>query len=365
MLDRWEGFLSTLGELDAGTLTDQIFTFLREGASVGVHVIITGDRSVLSGRIATLTEDKIAFRLADRGDMSMIGLHPRNLPEEIAPGRAFRAESGIETQVALLAADPSGAAQAAALTEIGVRAGRRDAAVPGHLRPFRLGELPGKIGYEVAATLPRAGGGPGWVLAGVGGDQLTAYGPDLAVGVPAFGVGGPAKSGRSTMLVAMARSALDNGQQVIALAPRTSPVRDLAGKAGVIGVFTGSDLTPEELTGALARVTGRALIVIDDASALRDAAASGELRDVIRNGEARQLAVVYAGDPEDLGSGFSGWLVDARRSRRGALLSPQNRTDGDLVGLRLPRTAVGQPVRPGRALLHLGDGEPITVQVPE
>jgi S-DNA-T family DNA segregation ATPase FtsK/SpoIIIE len=365
LLDRWEGFLTSLGELDAGTLSDQIFTFLREGASVGVHVVITGDRSVLSGRIATLTEDKLAFRLADRSDLAMIGLHPRNLPENTAPGRAFRAETGIEVQVALLTADPSGAAQAAALTEIGRRAGERDAGVPAAQRAFRLGEVPNQIRYDQAAALPRAGGGAGWLLAGVGGEQPASYGPDMAAGVPSFAVGGPARSGRSTMLVAMARSALDAGQQVIALAPRTSPVRDLAGRPGVIAVFTGSDITPDELNAALAEVTGRALLVVDDASALRDAAASAELRDVIRNGEARQLSLIYAGDPEDLSVGFSGWLVDARRSRRGALLSPQSRTDGDLVGLRLQRTAVGQPVRPGRALLHLGDGEPITVQVPE
>ncbi|GLY98645.1 FtsK/SpoIIIE domain-containing protein [Actinoplanes sp. NBRC 103695] len=364
LLDRWEGFLSTLGELDSGTLTDQIFTFLREGASVGVHVIITGDRSVLTGRVATLTEEKIAFRMADKADMSMIGLHPRNLPEEIAPGRAFRSESGTEVQVALLVPDPSGAAQAAALGEIGARTAQRDAGVPARLRPFRLGELPDKLGYAEAAALPRAGGGAGWVLAGVGGEELSAYGPDLASGVPAFGIGGPAKSGRSTMLASMARSALDNGQQVIAVAPRTSPVRDLAGVPGVIAVFTGTDLTPDELNGALAQVTGRALIVVDDAAALRDASASSELRDVIREGEARGLAVIYAGDPEDLSVGFSGWLVDARKARRGALLSPQNRTDGDLIGLRLPRTAVGQPVKAGRAVLHLGDGSDITVQVP-
>lgn len=364
LIDRWEGFLTSLGELDAGTLTDEIFGFLREGASVGVHLVITGDRSVLTGRIATLTEEKLSFRLADRADLGLIGLHPRNLPEEIPPGRAFRAETGIETQVALLAPDPTGAAQAAALAEIARRTSERDAHVPAQLRPFRLGELPGQIEYARAVTLPRAGAGAGWVLAGVGGDQLTAYGPDLASGVPAFGIGGPARSGRSTMLVTMARSALDGGQQVVVLAPRTSPVRELAGTPGVVAVLTGSDVGAQEFTEALAGVAGRGLVVVDDAATLRDCGASGELRDLIRNGESRQLGLIYAGDPEDLGAGFSGWLVDARRSRRGALLSPQNRTDGDLVGLKLPRTAVGQPVRPGRALLHLGDGEPILVQVP-
>jgi S-DNA-T family DNA segregation ATPase FtsK/SpoIIIE len=138
----------------------------------------------------------------------------------------------------------------------------------------------------------------------------------------------------------------------------------MAGVPGVVEVFTTSDVSAEAFTAALERVKGRALIAIDDAGALRDCGASGELRDVLRTGEQRGLAIVFAGDPEDLSAGFSGWLVDARRSRRGALLSPQNRTDGDLIGIRLQRTAVGQPVQPGRGLLNLGDGEPIVIQVP-
>ena len=364
LLDRWEGFMSSLGELDAGALGDEVFTMLREGASVGVHLVITGDRSLLTGRISTLTEEKLSFRLADRGDMSLIGLIPRNLPENIEPGRAFRAESGIETQVALLGPDPSGAAQAAVLAACAASTRERDATVPASLRPFRLGDLPTQISFAEASALPRAAAGPGWVLAGVGGDQLTGYGPDLATGVPAFAVGGPAKSGRSTMLVTMLRSALEHGQQAILLAPRTSPLRALAGTPGIIEVFTTTDVSANALADALALATDRTLIAIDDAGALRDCDASGELRDVLRTGEQRGLAIVFAGDPEDLGAGFSGWLVDARRSRRGALLSPQNRTDGDLIGIRLDRTAVGRPVQPGRALLHVGDGEPIMVQVP-
>lgn len=364
LVDRWEGFLTSLGELDAGTLTDDVFIFLREGASVGVHLVITGDRSVLTGRIATLVEEKLSFRLADRGDMSLLGLQPRNLPEEIAAGRAFRAESGIEVQVALLAPDPSGPAQAAALAEIAATAVRRDAQVPAALRPFRLGELPTQISYAEAAALRDPAAGPGWVLLGVGGDQLTGYGPDLATGVPAFVVGGPPKSGRSTALLAMARSALDSGQQVIILAPRSSPLRDLAGTPGVIRVFTGTDVPADEFAAALAALTGRGLIVVDDAEALADIAASADLRAVLRGGDQREVGIVYGGAPEDLGAGFSGWLVDARKARRGALLSPQNRTDGDLVGVRMPRTAVGQPVQPGRALLYLGGGEPILVQIP-
>jgi DNA segregation ATPase FtsK/SpoIIIE, S-DNA-T family len=43
---------------------------------------------------------------------------------------------------------------------------------------------------------------------------------------------------------------------------------------------------------------------------------------------------------------------------------PQDFTDGDLIGTRIPRDLLGRPVQPGRGLLHLGDGQLITVQVP-
>jgi S-DNA-T family DNA segregation ATPase FtsK/SpoIIIE len=265
---------------------------------------------------------------------------------------------------ALLTPDPSGAAQAAALNEIAKAAREWDANVPPALRPFTLGELPTTVSFAEAWALRDPANGPGWALAGVGGDQLTAFGPDLANGVPAFAIGGPARSGRSTALHCLVSSYLARGEQAILLAPRSSPLRALAGKPGVIEVFTGSDVSSAEFTAALAQATGPTLIAVDDAQALRDVSSSTELREILKTGSERGLGVALAGDPEELSAGFSGWLVDARKARRGLLLSPQNRTDGDLIGLRLPRTAIGQPVQPGRALLHLGDGQALPVQVP-
>ncbi len=39
--------------------------------------------------------------------------------------------------------------------------------------------------------------------------------------------------------------------------------------------------------------------------------------------------------------------------------------NGDLIGLRLPRSLIGEPVKPGRAHLHLRDGALVTVTVPK
>jgi S-DNA-T family DNA segregation ATPase FtsK/SpoIIIE len=73
---------------------------------------------------------------------------------------------------------------------------------------------------------------------------------------------------------------------------------------------------------------------------------------------------VIAGNAAEVCGGFMGWQIDMKKNRSGALLSPQDLTDGDIIGVRLPRSTVGGQVQPGRALMHLGDGELISVQVP-
>ena len=361
LLDRWESFTISLGEVDNGALTEEVQRIAREGASVGLHLVITGDRSLLSGRMSTLTETKLVFRLPDRGDFSLIGINPRKVAETMPPGRALRAESGVETQVALLAPDPTGQGQAAALARIAARATERDADVSAGLRPFRVDVLPTRVGFEQAWEL-RETTGSMWALVGIGGDTLRAYGPDLATGTPAFVVAGPPSSGRSTVLLSMARSLLRTGVGVIAVTPRPSPLRRLAGEGAT--VLTGSELATAELTAALAAAPERAVVIMDDAELLRDCQAEELLRGLLRAGAGSGRALVIAGDAEAVCAGFSGWQVELEKARRGLLLAPQSITEGDLIGIRPPRSLLGQPVQPGRGLLHLGDGEPRIVQVP-
>jgi hypothetical protein len=104
-----------------------------------------------------------------------------------------------------------------------------------------------------------------------------------------------------------------------------------------------------------------------DGAGLPDAC---RLRDVVgmepptSDAVAAHLGIVIAGDAEDVCGGFGGWQVDLKKARRGLLLSPQNMSDGELVGIRLQRGSIGQPVQPGRGLLHPGDNTVHTVQVP-
>jgi S-DNA-T family DNA segregation ATPase FtsK/SpoIIIE len=366
LLDRWEGFTSTLGETGGGALTDVITQILSEGASAGIHLVMTGDRSLLAGRIAAMCEDKLAFKLAEKDDYALIGLRPRTLPDDIPPGRAYWAGTGSETQVALLAADPSGPGQAAAVRQIAAWSAELDRGVPRSQRPFRVDVLPSRITFEDAWKLrPPAGTHrPLWGLAGVGGDELTALGPDLSDGMPAFIVAGPARSGRSGVLASMTRSFLAGGAQVILVTPRPSPLRALASVPGVIGSFTGPDLGEDDFTAAIAALTAPGVVVIDDAELLIDCDAAGQLSKIITRGAGRSLALVLAGDPDGLASGFGGWQADARRARRGCLTAPQTLPEGELIGARLTHAHTGHPVKPGKALLNTGDGTLTTIAVP-
>lgn len=368
LLDRWEGWVPTLGEIDHGSLTDELTTMMREGASVGIHLVLTGDRTLLVGRIATLTEDKYGLRLADRSDFSTLGIPARKVPEEIPPGRAFRNESGTETQFALLAEDTTGQGQAAAIAAIGEAATVRDAGVPRSRRPFRVDSLPSRISFEDAWEMrdPEGSRSRLWALAGIGGDEIVGFGPDLADGVPAFVIAGPAKSGRSTVLMNFAHSFLAQGIRLVVAAPRQSPLRQLDGKDGVLKIFTGDDIDEDEFEEAIdsASLEEPVVVLVDDGEILEDCDAESHMKRIVSRGADRGLALVIAGDEEDVCSGFSGWQVDAKKARRGVLLSPQESSSGDLIGVRLSRSLVGGQITPGKGMLHLGDGELRTVVIP-
>ncbi|MFL4906254.1 FtsK/SpoIIIE domain-containing protein [Streptomyces sp. MMS24-I2-30] len=368
LLDRWEGWVPTLGEIDHGSLTDELTTLMREGASVGIHLVLTGDRTLLVGRIATLTEDKYGLRLADRSDFSTLGIPARKVPEEIPPGRAFRNESGTETQFALLAEDTTGQGQAAAIAAIGETAAARDADVPRSRRPFRVDSLPSRISFPQAWEMrdPEASRSRLWALAGIGGDEIVGFGPDLADGVPSFVVAGPAKSGRSTVLLNFAQSYLAQGVRLVVAAPRQSPLRQLDGTDGVLKVFTGDDIDEDEFEEVIDSASPEEpiAVLVDDGEILEDCDAASQMKRIVSRGAEQGLALVIAGDEEDVCSGFSGWQVDAKKARRGILLSPQESSSGDLIGVRLSRSLVGGQIAPGRGMLHLGDGELRTVVVP-
>lgn len=349
LLDRWEGYTATIGEVEANH--NVVTRILREGAGAGVHLVATGDRTLAyNSRVSSMVENKLALRLADRDDYGLLGLKPRDMPDSVAPGRGFTPQ-GYETQIFQLAADPSAQAQARELQVLGDRA--KELVDASTVRPFRVDPLPARITAEQALELvPEGVAGPHAVV-GVGGDELTAFA--LHVGESTgFVVAGPGRSGRSSVLEGMARTFVASGGAVIAVAPRPSPLRDLAGD-GVLAVVTDATTPASEFDAWVEQAGRPVLVVIDDGEGLRDCAAGDFFLRSIR-GQVPGTLVVLGGHAEGVGAGLSGWQPEIKKARQGLLLSPQGLGDGDLVGARVPRNLLGQPVVVGRGLLHVGDG---------
>ena len=87
LLDRWEGFMQAFEDYDAGALVDLWTQILQEGPGAGIKVILSGDRSLLVGRIASLTEDRVMLRMAEPGDYQSVGMSARDLPDTIPRGQ--------------------------------------------------------------------------------------------------------------------------------------------------------------------------------------------------------------------------------------------------------------------------------------
>lgn len=230
----------------------------------------------------------------------------------------------------------------------------------------RSGVLPSSITFDEAWARRDPAAPRLWALTGVGGDNLAAYGPDLASGTaPAFVVAGPARSGRSTALVSMARSLLATGIPLVLATPRPSPLRELVGQEGVLACFDQDDIGQDELESrvSVASAEQPIVVVMDDAELLGECSAWRVLRNLLEHGFDEGTALVLAGDEEKLETSYR-WLNGAKRAHRGLLLSPQERHAGDWIGIRTGDSVVGNPVTPGRGLLHLGDGKLMAVTVP-
>ncbi|WP_029287106.1 FtsK/SpoIIIE domain-containing protein [Cellulomonas sp. HZM] len=369
LLDRWEGFIQAFEDYDQGVLVDLWTQILQEGPGAGVKVVLSGDRSLLVGRISTLTEDRLMLRMPEAGDYSAVGMNVRDVPGDVRDGRAFRSQGSQEVQVAVLDPEVGGAEQVAALQRIARRATERAESEPRGSAaqvPFRVDDLPTRITLAQARELGPRDLSRTAVPAGVGGDSLELFGFEAEEHGPGLLVVGPRRSGRSTALVTMATSALDRGWAVATVTPRRSPLRDLQGADRLVGELT-LESTRDEVKEVLARLVPTAdrptMLLVDDLEllgtdgTLADAVVEhlGELRD-------RPGLVVGAGTTDELSGSYRGPAPALKKSRSGLLLSPSSPNDGDVFGLRMPRSVIGGST-PGRGILSLG-GQWQSVQVP-
>ncbi|MGH8824310.1 MAG: FtsK/SpoIIIE domain-containing protein [Jiangellaceae bacterium] len=364
LLDRWEGYVAAFESVDGGALVDQVLQLLREGAAVGLRAVFTGDRTLLTARMGAVMEDRLLLRMPASDDYSLIGMRASEVPTRMSAGRAFRGgDVPVEVQVALLADDPAGTAQVAALQRLAAAATAGAGTRPTALRPSRVDDLPVTISYQDAVGLAEQMPVRTELLVGVGGDTLGLRTVDVTTDGQGFLVVGPPRSGRSSALLTMAEFALAQRWKVAVVAPRRSALRDLDGRAGVLGVFTDA-ADPADLRQALANVRGSRLLVVDDFEVLGpEHAIASVTEEYLKDIRDSADALLVACGIDEVTGMYRGPTAVMRRSRTGLILSPRGATDGDVFTARLPRS-VGGVTPTGRGILVRAGGWE-WVQVPQ
>ncbi|HEV2888151.1 MAG TPA: FtsK/SpoIIIE domain-containing protein [Jatrophihabitans sp.] len=354
-LDGWEGFTALSDDYDAGRSVQALLRLARDGAAVGITVLIAGDRAMLGLRIAPALSRKLLFALVDRSDYASAGLSLSSLPVRFQPGRAVSAGDGLEVQLALLTDDARPGAQLAAVAQLSTPGAVATAgptirirSLPASVRQAELaGCAPTRHSHdldadrETDADRDELAGRPGSCLLGLGGDDAHPVWTGLFVDHARFLISGPPLSGRSTTAVVIARQAVRAGLAILVAAPPRSPLAAWATRRGL------DVLTPDcgpEAGGSCDAFTGQ-LVLIDDAEQFNDTVSGSYLTELATR---HRAAVIAAARSEDLAVSFRGPAVAVRRHRTGLLLQP-GPADGELLGVRTGGQRMASV--PGRGLL--------------
>lgn len=350
LLDGWEGFVAAAEEADAGQAVETLLALLRDGSSVGVITIISGDRGALATRLCSAVQQRLVLRLADPADYAMVGITHASVPTTMPPGRAIDARDGAELQLGVLGGDPGNPAQAAALAAVIQRSLERERRAPSTVQPFALRPLPPRVTRAELGTPRRAGA----VLLGRGGDGASPIEVDLigthASGDARFLVCGPPRSGRSCVLIAIAVQVHQTeGVDLVLACGTRSGLRRWSDGLGLPAISPDDSglATAESLLEALLTIGRPAVLVMDDSEQFLDSRPGDWLTELVRVSPPG-LAVVVAGRGEDLAMAFRGIGAEVKRARTGLLLQP-GPGDGDALGIHLPLRRPSWPA--GRGLL--------------
>ncbi|MBX6370737.1 MAG: FHA domain-containing protein [Acidothermus sp.] len=355
--DGWETLSPILEELDGGVGLDDFMRLLREGPAVGIHLALSAGRGILASRLAAFIDERIVLRLPDRTDFALAGIRPAQVPATLPAGRCFTGAEGTLTQLRLLdCADPSAAAQHRAVAQLAARL--REKADDAARGPRTVPPFPPRISLaDLLEKYPTAGD---HLLVGIGGDELAPVCLPVDECSPGLLVAGAPRSGKSTALALLADQLTRSGRPVLVVALRHSPLRHLIPAATV-------DDEKTKVTSWLDDTVDRPrAIVVDDAELLDDPELIGILERYTRQAKFRGDLIVVGGGFEELTLAFRGYISDVRRHRTGILLGPRSPLDGDVLGVRLPRTGAETTVAPGRGfLVRRGRMLPLLVADPE
>ena len=353
LLDSYPGFQAMHERIEAGRWLDLFTRLVADGRQVGVHFVITSDRrtSVPMALVSSLPR-RLVLRLSSDDEYANAGEPAGILSATSPPGRAII--DGQELQVAVLGGSSNGERQADAIAALAARLTANGvAAAPG------VGVLPDELRRESLAT-PST---PDRLVFAMGDTDLAPRALTLALGHVL--VTGPPRSGKTTTLATIAQAASAARLPLFHVHVRPTPLGHAPfwGKVAR-GAEDGAALL-ERVIQALPKLGKRVVVVVDDLGELADSEADTALVELIRLGREHPVTIVAAVDNTVARRQYTGALPEMRKDGVAVLLNPDPDTDGDLVGVALPRRTRGAMPEGRGYLAQRGTAELIQVALPD
>jgi S-DNA-T family DNA segregation ATPase FtsK/SpoIIIE len=361
VIDGWEAVEEALGSATGGAAGDALLRLIRDGAPRGLRVIVTGGRAVGCGRLSSLLDRRLVLPMPDPLDLTLVGLDPATARHLRTPGRAIDLTDGYELHVATLGSGPSHDEQVTAVRRLAASLNTSPDSTVSRL-PWSIVPLPRRVSLgDVAAPLenaPAAHGASGdhqLVCLGVGGDDAAPVSIDVTGPGRWLLVVGPARSGRSNVLLVAARQLIARGRHVAVVAGRRSPLQSLAVEDGVLLLSPHDDRRFIELRRAHPDLA----VLVDDAETLETSDLERALVECVGLVDQSGGLVWVSADSARANAAFRGLIPAVAQEGSGIVLCATGPTDGDCLQAR--PDWVGRAI-PGRGNLVL-DSHCLPIQV--
>ena len=324
---------------------------LGEGRTLGVHTVITADRSnAVPSAVAANISRRVVLRMGDPSQYMLLNAPRDVLDEQSAPGRAVI--DGHEAQIAVLGGTMNVVEQTKALGVLGDRLreeGVRDLPEIGALPTMvPMTDMPAKV--------------DGMPVFGVADDTLAPHGFEP---VGSFVITGPPASGKTNALKALiiAMERFNPKVRMYHFGSRRSELKDFR-------PWVRSAIRPEDeesLATELAKLVvsdspdGRILIVIEDVPHLSDGPADRPMRALLQAMNNSDHLLI--GEAEiSRASGSIGVLGEWKTGRQGIVLKPDT-YDGEAI-FKTPFGRVKRSDFPVGRGIFVQAGRAVTMQMP-
>lgn len=321
-------------DYDTQPLLEGLYRAYSEGPGVGIHFAVSSTRAnAIPAAIDAVTTQRWVYRLADPIDYALFGLKGKQLPAPV-PGRCVDIITGLQMHVAT-----PDRGVAAAVADLAERWGETQEKVN------VVRSLPTEVAVRDLDGCSDASSTPIRIAIGLREDTFEPAILELYEGEHAM-VAGPARSGKSTLLLAVAETL---GRLPSEQRPALWGIHDRRSPLGAARLDRTAE-GPDEiavLLGAIREESRTVVLLVDDAERVRDpehrfgAWASAAPEGVV---------IIAAARSTELRSNFGHWTRFVCASGCGVLLQPDPLQDGQILDVKLPRTSlVAMPVGRGYA----------------